>query len=463
MYFSTSRTPRPGHVRPLAACVAAIAALTTPAIVLGAAVTNCNDVGPNSLRAGIASAMSGDTIDLSHLSCSTITLEDLQIVIPQNDLTILGPRGHVTIAHDGNYARVLNHQGTGTLKLENINVTLGDPYNPTYYVNGGCIYSNGSVYLKNSNVTYCSATSGSGYSAKGGGIFTSGDLSLINSTIAGNVAGSPQTFEGEGGAAHVGGAFTAVTSSIRNNSAKGSYSSFHGGVGVYGGFSISGSTLSGNSANVVGGLAAFGFSGGNILDNSTISGNHGGYRLGGTYLAVSTTIRNSTIAFNSAGSGKVQSVYQSPGLVVSGFGGNTTLSMESSIVSNNTYNSNGTTIENDFSQQTANGGAVTVTGQRNLIVASLDTFPPQFVTVQSCPLLGPLRNNGGLTLTHALLSHSPAIDAGSNLCNSNTISAARRMSAQMGLLSHSQIWARTKCRGKTSSSTRDLTAVSRLQ
>jgi hypothetical protein len=30
------------------------------------------------------------------------------------------------------------------------------------------------------------------------------------------------------------------------------------------------------------------------------------------------------------------------------------------------------------------------------------------------PLLGPLRNNGGLTLTHALMKGSPAIDAGTN-------------------------------------------------
>jgi hypothetical protein len=32
----------------------------------------------------------------------------------------------------------------------------------------------------------------------------------------------------------------------------------------------------------------------------------------------------------------------------------------------------------------------------------------------SCPLLGPLRDNGGATKTHALLSRSPGIDAGSN-------------------------------------------------
>jgi len=39
-----------------------------------------------------------------------------------------------------------------------------------------------------------------------------------------------------------------------------------------------------------------------------------------------------------------------------------------------------------------------------------------FATAPStaCPLLGPLRNNGGPTRTQALLSTSPAIDAGLN-------------------------------------------------
>ena len=42
---------------------------------------------------------------------------------------------------------------------------------------------------------------------------------------------------------------------------------------------------------------------------------------------------------------------------------------------------------------------------------------PAGTLVGKCPLLGPLRNNVGATLTHALLSHSPAIDAGSNPTN----------------------------------------------
>jgi hypothetical protein len=35
-------------------------------------------------------------------------------------------------------------------------------------------------------------------------------------------------------------------------------------------------------------------------------------------------------------------------------------------------------------------------------------------TLSSCPRIGQLRNNGGLTLTHGLLSHSVAIDTGDN-------------------------------------------------
>ena len=39
-------------------------------------------------------------------------------------------------------------------------------------------------------------------------------------------------------------------------------------------------------------------------------------------------------------------------------------------------------------------------------------LPPD--TIQSCPELGPLSDNGGATMTHSLRSISPAIDMGSN-------------------------------------------------
>lgn len=395
--------------RRLVTCVAAIVSITTPAIALSAPVTNCNDSGPNSLRAAVASAMSGDTIDLTSLPCSTITLEDFQIVTPLANLTIKGPATGVTIAHDGNYDRLLNHQGSGTLKLENIRVTGGDPYSASHDVNGGCIYSKGNVYLKNSSVTNCLADA-NGRMASGGGLYILGDLKLVNSTIADNRAGSSTQIVGEAGGAHVGGNLEMYYSSVRNNSA----STHNGGISIYGNFHIAHSTISGNSAAYgVGGLYGGGPLASGLIDSSTVSGNHANF-IGGVQVFASTTIRNSTIAFNSAVIGKVQSgnqqLYQSPGLATDTYNSAIAIDLESSILANNTYSSNGATIENDFSDALG----VTVSGKHNLIFASFATFPPNVAIMASCPLLGPLRNNGGVTQTHALLSHSPAIDAGSN-------------------------------------------------
>jgi hypothetical protein len=60
---------------------------------------------------------------------------------------------------------------------------------------------------------------------------------------------------------------------------------------------------------------------------------------------------------------------------------------------------------------------VAFTGAANLVTVhfpnTLD-FLPHGTIEYACVLLGPLRDNGGLTKTHALLSRSPGIDAGNN-------------------------------------------------
>jgi len=56
-----------------------------------------------------------------------------------------------------------------------------------------------------------------------------------------------------------------------------------------------------------------------------------------------------------------------------------------------------------------------VTGADNLIFASASgAVLPSSGLVSACPLLGPLRNNGGTTKTHQLFSHSPAFDVGND-------------------------------------------------
>lgn len=415
MSTSPARLLRQFRRRPLAACVIALFALAAPEVGSCVAVTNCNDVGPNSLRAAITNTPSGGTVDMTGLTmCSTITLEDFQIVIPQQDLTILGPPGGVTIAHDGSYGRVLNHQGSGLLRLGNLTITGGNPYNSYQTVAGGCIYSKGSVYLKNSSVTSCFADADANHRAEGGGIFTVGMLTLVHSTLSGNVAGhlaGLPTYGAYGGGAYVGGFFTAEYSSIRGNSANG-HRSATGGVHVRSGVLISSSTISGNSAEYFAGLCACGInSGAATIESSTISDNHATNITGGVYSNIPMTVRNSTIAFNTAASGKADGYYIAPGLATHGPGSTIGVVLESSILSNNTYTSNASVIENDFS---AFPGTVTLTGNHNLIPASFESFAPGVVTVTACPLLGPLRDNGGPTQTHALLSHSPAIDQGTN-------------------------------------------------
>ena len=54
-----------------------------------------------------------------------------------------------------------------------------------------------------------------------------------------------------------------------------------------------------------------------------------------------------------------------------------------------------------------------IIGAHNLIGTSPVLLPPD--TIRSDPLLDSLADNGGPTLTHALSSGSPAIDAGSNV------------------------------------------------
>src|SRR5690242_410372 len=55
-------------------------------------VTNCaDDGGPETLRAAVAAAASGDTVDLTALTCSTITLIEGQIDVHVDDLAIAGP------------------------------------------------------------------------------------------------------------------------------------------------------------------------------------------------------------------------------------------------------------------------------------------------------------------------------------------------------------------------------------
>jgi hypothetical protein len=90
--------------------------------------------------------------------------------------------------------------------------------------------------------------------------------------------------------------------------------------------------------------------------------------------------------------------------------------IQSTLISNNSYN-NGFS-DNDLYER--NAGAITINGgntstpANNLVHITFVTNLPTD-TKGNCPRIGQLRNNGGLTETHALMSHSAAIDSGNDI------------------------------------------------
>jgi hypothetical protein len=383
----------------------------TPQIWL---VQNCSDHDPNSLRDIIENpnnAKSGDTVDLSQLPAlcgavsSEITLTTGEIAVVQDSLTLQGPvaaDGSVTISGDSQF-QVFNHTGIGgTFALSGL--TISDGYNITVgKTYGGCIGSNGSVFISSVVVTNCTAFSNTQY-ALGGGIWAHDGVTLIQSTVSGNHAIAPAK-RGLGGGIYTANLLSKYSSIDLNVAYDGVGGGFGGGIYATNQIAIYSSLIDDNIAAVGGGLRSHGQT---KISNSTFSGNFAkldfaAINVANDYLAIA----NSTIAFNHADS----SFPGSGGAI--GFNGTTSngiLELHSSIVANNTETDQGTPA--DLFILSGYGG---LTGSDNLVIATnVVSPPPGVITVTADPRLGPLRFNGGPTKTHALLSDSPALTVGND-------------------------------------------------
>lgn len=395
---------------PLALAVLAILGLCDAHAV---SVTSCTDNGPSdtgNLRNVIASAPETGIVSLSGLTCSTITLTQGEIVIQQNELSLLGPgESKLAIQPKGSArTRIFDHVGHGggtpLLWLEDLTLKFG-------YANGssprgaygGCIYAKGNVQLIRATVKDCvSAVSAEYHYANGGGIFANGSLSLYRSTLSYNEVATSGLLANDavGGGAYVRGGATIYASTIAGNQAISPGKSRFGGILVEGDAIIRNSTISGNQANNIAGIGILRVGKYNSqvhLINSTISGNHAADSGGGMLCShCDASIYNTTMAFNTTDS---VSYYYSAGLTINS--GN--LVLQSSLLAQN--RSYGSAHEDDLKDS-----AASMSGSNNLIEHTTDQVPND--TLVACPLLGPLRNNGGPTRTHALLSRSPGIDVG---------------------------------------------------
>ncbi len=370
-------------------------------------VTNCDDAGMGSLRDTVASAVSGDIVDLSGLTCATITLTTGAITIPltASNLTLSGP-GASALTIDGglsagHYNRVLNHRGAGTLIIQGL--TIADAkYQGTASLAGGCIYSQSNVTLTSSTVSGCAVVGDAG--ARGGGIYAIGNVTLLNSTITGNHAQALISGYADGGGIFATRVVSAKYSTINNNQAINTMNPGARGGGLFAGsggnITITSSTISGNQAKIGAGVFATSSIGAYTLaiNNSTISGNVAVANAGGVLSGASlTTLANSTIAFN-VGPASGAGLYVASG----------PLQMQSSIVA---ANRDASWTASDLH------AAAPITGANNLITTTTVMAPMD--TITTCPKLGPLANNGGPTPTHALLHNtgtaSPAIDNGNNM------------------------------------------------
>ena len=391
-------------------------------------VDSCNDplfpVFETTLRSAIAQAQENDTVDLSGLACSTITLEQGELVIEQNSLGLLGPYDHELSIDAHGESRAINHVGTGDLYIAYVSATYGAASG--VLESGGCIRSSGTLHLLHATLSHCTAYRGGGAFASevraayaqiasnsatlgGGGLASDQYLFVEHSDVLGNHADHYSDSKG-------GGLYSRFNNIVVKDSNISNNASTRGGaLATYPySASLTRATISGNMAGLGGGVYAYSLSvadctvdnnfatlgrGGGLyathhleIVGSTISGNKGG----GAF-SYSTLIRNSTIVRNTA---PTASPYGTAGGVLADYA-----TIISSIVANNSVAGAGP------ADVVVNPGGLTA--YTSLIRSASE--PTLSLTVD--PRLGPLADHGGGRRTHAVLPGSPVIDLGSNPLN----------------------------------------------
>src|SRR5215469_6905132 len=161
---SASRLGIPARRKQLAACMVAVLGLggiVETAAATTRYVSNCNDaydpLHPQAtwLRQQVAAASSGDTIDMTGLTCSTITLTNGSIPVTVDNLSIKGPTLRTLTVLSNNATGIFHHTGAGTLTVTHLEMANGYPPTSPQQYEGGCIRSDGNLYLRNDEFSNC--------------------------------------------------------------------------------------------------------------------------------------------------------------------------------------------------------------------------------------------------------------------------------------------------------------------
>jgi hypothetical protein len=401
-------------------------------------VTNTNDSGRGSLRQRLAEANDGDQIAFAVSGVIDLTSGELLV---NKSIAISGP-GPDNLAVDGNARSRVFHIASGaTVSISGLTIRNGTVTGNFPDGSGGGIYSfQATLMLEDCAISGNSATYGGGVTSDAFNNEEGGSWAVVtisDSTFSGNSASYG------GGVFNISGRWAGASLTINNSTFSGNSAVYDGGGIDNNGYEIMGasvmlnnSTLSGNSSAYGGGIynsAAAGGYGSMEVNNSTLTGNSATYGGGGIfnvpYISAQAVLQisNSTISNDSAQTGGgVDNESNDDGTAIaqiskSTFSGNSASGLGGGSLFNSAqgYGSAVVYLDDAILQAGVTGGnilnqgGIVISDGYNLSSDSCGGFltgPGDQTNIE--PMLGPLQNNGGPTLTHALLPASPAIDAG---------------------------------------------------
>ncbi len=390
-------------------CCAGSATAATPLVV-----NQTGDSGPGSLRYEINNSSPGDTITFDLPAGSTITIPNApdEFYTIANDLTITGPGAQDLTIDAQNTNSIFLVNPSVTARITGLTLTHGQSTNST--ASGGAIFDLGTLTLNHDVLNGNTAPPGMG--GAGGAVFVNvgASLTLENSTVSGNSAF-------KGGAIYAGGATTIVNSTFTGNTAE-----LGGGEYVRSSLPVgdtemntSGSTFAHNTAT--------------SSDGSTPGG-------GAVYIEAGLlSMTNDTLTANAAtGQGApasggaifVCNVHQTVGC------GDPSTAPGSAALVNDTIDDNSASgTSSDGGQLASNTGTAAVRAVNTIVADGHAATHPNCDVAETslghnlsntseCGFtaagdklgviahLAALANNGGPTQTMALLTGSPAVDAG---------------------------------------------------
>jgi hypothetical protein len=322
----------------------------------------------------------------------TLSGSQLELSLSQGTARVTIDGGPAGVTVDGNNAsRVLQVDAGVQATLAHLTITHGR--RTTYPdLSGGGISNQGTLTVTGGTLLANSA-------GVGGGIFNAGTLTVTSSTFSGN-----STDLANGGGA---GVFNTGMLAVTNCTFSANSATFGYGGGIYvnsGTATVTGSTLESNSAYNGGGIANY-FGGTLTVPNCTVSSNSAAAAGGGIYNDQDSTLTvlNCTIDANSAAAAG-GGIYNDP---------TSTLGLENTIVAGNRGDTESGPDINGRVQSSSHN----LVGRADRSLSGLSNGPGGNLVGSSLlpvdPRLGPLADNGGPTLTQALLPDSPARGAGS--------------------------------------------------